>query len=237
MEKYIDPQTKKWIVTVPKLKPKWVEILMHVIATRDPNIDPKRAIEIIGEEWKGFVEKGKERAPRKPKEKVVEPKAPEPTEEPQQQGVDMTTFSRFLRREFPSLDKDQWKTSRHSRPRIRLLQNVSSIDKVFRKCKLFPRSQPYRALHEIRKTLEEIIDNIPQSEEIVQKKIVENVDSNEAIFDYDEHMMCNDDEIVLNDPPPPTPPSRNREENVEEDEEGEDGRINEKLTFESFGYL
>lgn len=208
MEKYIDPETNRFKLTVPKLKPKWLTVLMELLNQRDPNFPHTRAIELIDQEWKSFHERGKERAPRKPKEKPAEPTStPEEAEEQliQQQSMDVTMMSRFLRREFPAMDKDQWKVSRHTRPRTRLLQNVSSIDKVFRKCKLFPRSQPYRALHEIRKTLEELIDNIPQTEDIVKSKIVDGVDANEASFDYDQLMGTNEDDMIVNDPPPPTP--------------------------------
>lgn len=215
MEKYINPETGRFIVTIPKLKPKWVEILLLIIQQRDPSFSAEKAKEIVEAEWKNFHERGKERAPRKPKEKPTEPtqeERPEP-----QQAVDVNAISRFLRREFPALDKDQWKSSRHTKPRTRLLQNISNIDKVFRKCKLFPRSQPYRALHEIRKSLEEIIENVPQSEEIVQKKIVDGIDSNEALFDFDQEMECIEEDLIQNDPPPPTPSHRNREENDDDE--------------------
>lgn len=217
MERFIDPETGKFKVTVPKLKPKWLEILVHILGQRDPSVNVEKILETINDEWKPFHERGKDRAPRKPKEKKAEPTTQDDPDDSNEKDENYraNTFREFIKKEYPPVGKDDWKNTRHSRPKIRLIQNVNTIDGVFKKSRMSNRSQPYRALFELKKALEELIDTIPETAEVVKKVVIDKVDENEAYYDMNSDIRQDDEDVTNMTPPsptnftsPPTPPPR-----------------------------
>ena len=174
---------------VPKRCPKTVLVfLYHYLPNDTDHVLYKQILDLVQRDWENFAKLSKPRENRKPREQaepIQEPIVLEPTDSPHvHRSIDLIN-------DFPVITFEEWKTNRFSIPSERIIQNLLSIDVLLKHLKLHSKSLPYRAFRELQKAMTEIIENIPQSHQVVQH-IIENLQElemeieQEANQDYDD---------------------------------------------------
>lgn len=173
------PVEPKYKCTIPKRMPPW---LFHLFDYLREECNMALNVELIKKQtkdnWAAFQSLGKKRQTRR-KEK---PPTEVPHEEPEtnQNILNMTQSTipqlfgsdqRFVDEVSLPLTSEQWR-KRPRDPSMRIRDDYGKIENVFKKMKLPRKSGPFRALEEMKLSIQKVMEKLPESEKVIEAEIV-----------------------------------------------------------------
>ena len=176
----IEPRYK---CTIPKKMPPWLPHLYEFL--RDEcNIALNVAVMIkhTKDHWAEFQALGKKRQVRRKEKPPTEVPVEDQDPEPSQNALNMTQSTipqlfgndqHFVTEVRMPLTFEHWRR-RPRDPLMRISDDYGKIENVFKKMKLPRKSAPFRALEEMKRSLNKVMEKLPESEKVIEAEIIDN---------------------------------------------------------------